>query len=144
MPLSASAVFLFHLFPIGKTFPFVDFYFLIWGNKQKKVAWGKIKYIGRVGHRGHTIFLSKTAEQSARYRQVCSSITHHEMVKCTESSKKFTEAEAASHNNASWPTDTVWLLEHSPSGGSLYYKEPALQKILEDNSIVLQRSPLVF
>ena len=44
--------------------------------------------------------------------------------------KKFTEAErAASHNNISGCTDTNGLLEHSPSGGSLYYKGPVLQKI---------------
>ena len=35
----------------------------------------------------------------------------------------------ASHNNASWCTDTDGFLEHSPSRGSLYYKGPALQKI---------------
>ena len=36
----------------------------------------------------------------------------------------------ASHNNASWYTDTGGFLEHSPSWGSLYSKEPALQKII--------------
>ena len=29
---------------------------------------------------------------------------------------------AASHNNTSWYTDTDGVLEHSPSGGSLYYR----------------------
>ena len=37
---------------------------------------------------------------------------------------------AASRNNASWYTDTDEFLEYSPSGGSLYYKGPALQKII--------------
>ena len=37
---------------------------------------------------------------------------------------------AASHNNASWYTDTDGFLEHSPSGGNLYYKGPILQKII--------------
>ena len=37
---------------------------------------------------------------------------------------------AASHNNTSWHTDTNGFLEHSPSGESLYYKGPALQKII--------------
>ena len=37
---------------------------------------------------------------------------------------------AASHNNASWYTDTDGFLEQSPHGGSLYYKGPALQKII--------------
>ena len=36
---------------------------------------------------------------------------------------------ASSHNNASWYTDTDGLLEHAPSGGSLYYEWPVLQKI---------------
>ena len=40
-----------------------------------------------------------------------------------ESSKKNSlKSNAASHNNASWYTDTDGILEHSPSGGSLYYK----------------------
>ena len=37
---------------------------------------------------------------------------------------------AASHNNASWYTDTGEFLEHSPSAGSLYYKGPTFQKII--------------
>ena len=37
---------------------------------------------------------------------------------------------AASHNNASWCTDTDGFLEHSPSRGSLPYKGPTLQKII--------------
>ena len=37
---------------------------------------------------------------------------------------------AASHNTTSWYTDTDGFLEHSSRGGSLYYKGPALQKII--------------
>ena len=40
------------------------------------------------------------------------------------------ESSAASHNNGSWCADTDGFPEHSPSGGSLYYKGPALQKII--------------
>ena len=36
----------------------------------------------------------------------------------------------ASHNNASWYTDTVGFLEHSHSVEGLYYKGPILQKII--------------
>ena len=36
----------------------------------------------------------------------------------------------ASHNSASWYTDTDGFLEHSPSKESLYYKGSALQKII--------------
>ena len=34
------------------------------------------------------------------------------------------------HNNAIWYTDTDGFLEHSPSGGNLYYKGPTLQKVI--------------
>ena len=34
------------------------------------------------------------------------------------------------HNNVSWYTDTDGFLEHSPSRVGLYYKGPALQKII--------------
>ena len=46
---------------------------------------------------------------------------------------------AASHNTTIWYTDTAGYLEYSPSGGSLYYKGPALQKII----LVLFGSPLI-
>ena len=42
--------------------------------------------------------------------------------------KKFSEANAASHNT-SWCTDTDGFPEHSPSG-SLHYKGPTVQKII--------------
>ena len=38
--------------------------------------------------------------------------------------------DAASHNNASWDTDSDGFLEHSLSGESLYYKGPTLQKVI--------------
>ena len=57
-----------------------------------------------------------------------------------ESSKKFTEAKAASHNTTSWHADPDGFLEHSTSRGSLYYKGPAFQKI----SPFLGGSPLVY
>ena len=53
------------------------------------------------------------------------------MVKHVESLKKNSlKLNAASHNNASWCTDADGFLEHSPRGGSLYYKGPALQKTI--------------
>ena len=54
------------------------------------------------------------------------------MGKCVERvfKKKLMKPNAASHNNASWYTDTDGFLEHSPSMGNLYYKRPALQKII--------------
>ena len=47
---------------------------------------------------------------------------------------------AASRNNASWYTDTDEFLEYSPSGGSLYYKEPDLQKIFP----LFEGPPLIY
>ena len=47
---------------------------------------------------------------------------------------------AACDSNASWYTDTDRFLEHSPNRGSLYYKGPALQKIIP----VFWRSPFVY
>ena len=44
--------------------------------------------------------------------------------------KNSVKLNTASHNNASCYTDTNGSLEHSPSGGSLDYKGPALQKII--------------
>ena len=50
---------------------------------------------------------------------------------CSKSlQKKFTKVNAASHKNASGYADTDGFLEHSPSGGSLYYKGSALQKVI--------------
>ena len=54
------------------------------------------------------------------------------MGKCVERifKKNSLRPNAASYNNASWYTDTDRFLEHSHSRGSLYYKGPALQKII--------------
>ena len=48
-----------------------------------------------------------------------------------ESSKTYSlKPNAASHNNASWYTDTDGLLQHSPSRGGLCYKGSYLQKMI--------------
>ena len=44
--------------------------------------------------------------------------------------KNSLKTNAASHKNTSWYTDTEGFLEHSPSGGSLFYKGLAHQKII--------------
>ena len=71
----------------------------------------------------------------------CAQITNHEMrnILTPQKKKKSLKPNAASHNNASWYTDTDGFLEHSPSRGSLYYNRPSLQKIFR----VFWRSPLV-
>ena len=54
------------------------------------------------------------------------------MGKCIERvfKKNSLKPNIASHNDASWYTDADGFLEHSPSGRSLYYKGPALQKVI--------------
>ena len=48
-----------------------------------------------------------------------------------ESSKKNSlKPNAASHNDASWYTNTDGFLKYSPSEGSLYYREPTLKKLI--------------
>ena len=47
-----------------------------------------------------------------------------------EVKNNFMKWNAASHNNASWCTDTGGLLEHSSGARSLYYKGPTPQKVI--------------
>ena len=65
-------------------------------------------------------FLVKTAEHSVWCGQVHALVTHHAMGQHVEriSKKNSLKPNVASHNNASWYTDTDRFLEHSPSGGS--------------------------
>ena len=90
---------------------------------------------GAQGHAG--FFPSKTAEHSMWCRQVHSYITHHEMGKRVERlfKKNSLKPNTASHNSTSGYTDTDGFLEPSPRGGSLYYKGPALQKIIHFGGI---------
>ena len=93
MPCSASAVFLFHLFLFGNTFPFENFFY---SGKQKNPSCARWDRVNReCGAWGSCCFWSKTAEHSVWYGQVQLWITHHEMGKCVESSKKFTEVECS-------------------------------------------------
>ena len=118
-----------HLFHVDKTFSSEDF-FHPW--KQQKVTWGETAWIGRVGHRGSAVFGQKllNIQHSVGRCAHKSLIMKWETLK--ESSKKNSlKPNEASHNNTSWYTDTDGFLEHSPSGGSLYYKGPTLQKIIE-------------
>ena len=84
------------------------------------------------GAQGSGNFWSQSEEHSGWCGHVHYQIIHHEMDKHTERDFKehSLKPNAGSHNNASWCTDTDGFLEHSPSGGSLYYKGPTLQKII--------------
>ena len=108
-----------------------------WGRfssrQIRKVAWSEVGWIGRAGD-GDLVIWSKTAEKSAQCWQMCSQITHHEMSQWVGRvfKKNSPKLNAASHNNASWYTDTDRILEHSPGWGTLYYNGPALQKVILD------------
>ena len=128
LPFSASAIFVSPL-QIGRMFPFEDLFHHFGGNK--KVPQDESRWIGRVGHRGHAVFGPKLLNtQCSVGRRTHKSPIMKWANALKESSKKFTEAESASHNNASSYTDTDGFLEHSPSKESLYYKGSALQKII--------------
>ena len=93
MSFSASAVFCFTSFMWAKRFPLRTFFFNL--EKQKPAALGEIRWVGRVGHRGHGIFWSKTAEHSAPCGQV-RSINHpswNGQMLWKSLQKTFTEAE---------------------------------------------------
>ena len=98
--------------------------FFSWGNKNK-VARGKIDWIGRVENRAHAVFgqtlLGLRAHKSPIMKWANT---------LKESSKNSLKLNIASHNNASWDTDSDAFPDHSPSGGSLYYKGLTLQKII--------------
>ena len=127
-PFSASAILCFTSSTSAKHFPLRSF--LIQGNK-KKVIWGEIRWIGRVGHRGHDIFgqtLLNTQHSVGRGARKSPIMKWANTLSLQK--KNSLKPNTTSHNNISWHTDTDGFLEHSPSGGSLYYKGPILQKII--------------
>ena len=127
MPFSASAIFCFTSSTSTKCFPLKTFF--IQGNKKRRLRWWD--QVNREGM-GKRVMLFLVKNFGTLSGQVCSQITHHEMGKHIERvfQKNSLKLNAASRNNTSWSTDTDGFLEHSPSGGSLYYKRPALQKII--------------
>ena len=82
-----------------------------WGvfhlGKHKKVARGGIWWIGRAGHRDHDIFWVKNCWTLSTV-WVGALVHHHEMGKHIERvfQKNLLKQNTASHNNASWYTDT--------------------------------------
>ena len=86
-----------------------------------------------MGHRGHAVFVQKLLNTQCGVSR--HTLNHHpEMGKHVERGfkKNSLKPNTASHNNASWYTDTDGFPEHPPSRGSLYYKGPTLQKIIVD------------
>ena len=90
-------------------------------KQQKKVARGEIEWIERVGCGSHAIFGQKLLNTQ---HSVGGALVNHSSWKrqmCWVFKKNSLKPNAASPNNASWYTNTNGFLEHSPTGGSLYY-----------------------
>ena len=125
MPFGASAIFCF----TSSTLATHLRTFFIWGNR--KITQGEIGWIGRVGHRVMSFFGQKLLYTHCGVgRCSCKSPIMKWANALKESSSKFTEAEPASHNNASWYSDTDVFLGYLPSRRSLYSRVPALQKVI--------------
>ena len=84
-----------------------------------------------MGHGGHAVFGQKLLNTQQYGVGRC---THKSPIMKWPNAlglqKNSLKLNAVSHNNASCYTDTGGLLEHSLSGGSLYYKGPAFQQII--------------
>ena len=94
---------------------------------KKNVIGGEIGRIGRVWHGSHVVFGQKLLNTPCGVgRCTCES----PFMKCWKSLPKNSLKVHAASYNAKWYTDTDGFLEHSPSGGSLYYTGPILQKII--------------
>ena len=131
MPFSASAIFCFTSFTLAKRFPLRTFF--IWGDEKqtKKVTRDEIWWMGRVRPRGHAVFGQKLPTLSMMWAgELVSHPSWNGQTCWKRLQKKFTEAERSLSQHHQWCTDTDGFLEHSPGGGSLYYKGPALQKII--------------
>ena len=103
----------------------------LWGlfssRETKKVTRGEVRWVGRV-----MMFLVKNCwTLSAEW---AGALVNHPswngQMHWKSLQKNALKPNAASHNNTSWYMDTDGFLEHSPSGGSLCYKGPALRKII--------------
>ena len=132
MPCSTSAIFCFTSSTSAKHFSLRTVF--IWGDKKKShLWWDQVNRKGWVWGSCH--FGQKMLNiQHGVGRCACKSPIMKWANALKESSKKKKNSlkpNAASHNNTSWDTDTDGFLEHSPSGGSLHYKVPALQKIIQ-------------
>ena len=119
MPFSASATFCFTSSTLAKCFSLRTFF--IQGNKQKKVSQGEIRWIGRVGHRGHAAFGQKLLNTQCGVGRCARKSPIMKWANRVKVFKKHSlQPYAASHNNAIWYADTDRFLQHSPNGEHLY------------------------
>ena len=111
MPFSALVVFCFTYSTLAKQLKT----FFIQRNKKSRLGWDQVNREVGVWESCHV--WSKTAEHSAWCGQVCLLMTHHDGQSVERVFKKTSVMpNTASHNNASWYTDTGGFLEHSPCG----------------------------
>ena len=114
MPFSASAVFLFYLFHISKTFPFEDFFH---PRKQQQKLLGVRS--GEEGWWGTAVMLFLVKHYWTLSMAWAGTLVnrHHKIVKHVERvfQKNSVKLNAASHNTTSWCTDPDGFLEFSPS-----------------------------
>ena len=91
-------------------------------GETKKVTQGKIRWIGRVGAWGSWIFGQKLLDTSVMWVSLLINyLSWNGQTHWKSLQKNSLKLNASSHNTTSWLTDTDGSLEHSPSGGSLYY-----------------------
>ena len=118
MPFSASAVFCFTSSSTSaKCFPLRTF-FIKW-NKNSHSGWDWVNREGGIQGLCH-VLVKNCWTLSALWASVLVN-PHHEICKFVErifKKKNLLKPNAASHNNASWHTDTHEFLEHSSGSGS--------------------------
>ena len=97
-------------------------------TKQSHSGWDR--GIGRVVHGAHAVFGQKllNTQRVVWAGALINQPSWNGQTHWKSLQKYSLKPNTASHDNASWCTDTDGFLEHSPSRGSLYYKGPALQK----------------
>ena len=104
----------------------------LWGlfssgeTNRKIVTRGKIRWIWRVGHRGHAGLGQKLLNTQWSVDRCAhkSPIMKWASVLKESSKNNSLEPNTASHTTTSWYTVMNGFLEHSPSRESLYYKGP--------------------
>ena len=128
-------------FPHWQNVPFENFFHL--GKQKWSPGEREISQVGEQGGWGTEampFFIKNSWTPRAAW---AGAIINHPLWNgemCWKSLKKISVGpHSAPPNNTSWYTDSNGFLEHSRSGGSLYYKGPSLQKVIQ-----CFRYPLVY
>ena len=127
MPFSASVIFCLFVSPLPH-----QQNISLWGlfsSRKQKSHLGRGWVNRESGAWGSCCFWSETAVQRGVDRCARKSLVMKWALWMSHQINSL-KPNSAAHHNASWFTDTAGFLEHSPSGGSQYYKGPALQEII--------------